>query len=63
MRHHGAKIIPSRKKILSVKQKRWKLFMVETTTSLEVENAIMEENATSWSKMQDEGRKNLMLSR
>ena len=37
--------------------------MVETTTSLEVENAIMEENATSWSKMQDEGRKNLMLSR
>ena len=37
--------------------------MVETTTSLEVENVIMEENATSWSKMQDEGRKNLMLSR
>ena len=45
MRHHGAKIISSRKKI-SVKQKRWKLFMVETTTSLEVENVIMEENAT-----------------
>lgn len=49
MRHHGGKII-SRKKILSVKQKRWKLLMVETTTSLEVENVIMEENATSWSK-------------
>ena len=63
MRHHRAKIISSRKKILPVKQKRWKLFMVETTTSLEVENVIMEENATSWSKMQDEGRKNLMLSR
>ena len=63
MRHHGAKIISSRKKILSVKQKRWKLFMVETTTLLEVENVRMEENATSWSKMQDEDRKNLMLSR
>ena len=63
MRHHGAKIIPSRKKILSVKQNRWKLFMAETTTSLEVENVIMVENATSWSKMQDEGRKNLILSK
>ena len=50
MRHHGAKRISSRKKVLSVKQKRWKLFILETTTSLEVENVIMEENATSWSK-------------
>ena len=63
MRHHGAIIIPSRKKILSVKQNRWKLFMAETTTSLDLENVIMVENATSWSKMQDEGRKNLTLSK
>ena len=31
--------------------------MVETTVSIEVEIVIMVENATSWSKIQHQGRK------
>ena len=56
MRYLGTKIL-SGQEISSVKQNRWKLFMVETKTSIEVENVIMVENATSWSKMQRQGRK------
>ena len=49
--------------IVSCKHTNDLIVSCSTTTSLEVENVIMVENATSWSKMQDEGRKNLMLSR